>query len=153
MAGEQGPTRFPAGVWLGSVERSLVESGGKAISGRLTVSINSCDGNIEVFTKGENGEVHAMPPIKAIQSLDGSHLFYYMAAEPKQPDWEEIQTFSLLELNDKKIWLFWTRAVNNRDLEIDHPNRYFRSTTMGELNRTASDCLTENDGTSGDQKP
>ncbi|MBI5270129.1 MAG: hypothetical protein HY856_10685 [Burkholderiales bacterium] len=52
----------------------------------------------------------------------------------------DIQTISVVELSDSKVWGFWGRAVNNRDLQIGHANKYFRGTTLGELTRVSSEC-------------
>jgi hypothetical protein len=141
IAAAASASALPTGVWIGKVEESTVQSGGKATTDKFVVILDSCEGKTQLWTRDDDGKVHPLPPAKAVQSLDGTHLFYFMDAEPKQPDWEELHTFSILELNDERAWLLWTRAVNNRDLEVDNSNRYFQSTATGELKRATAKCL------------
>lgn len=136
---------LPNGVWNGNVKRAIEESGGRTLSGTLELVLASCNGNARIFTNGEKVKANELAGIKAGRSLDGTHLFYYMAANREQPGWEELQTFSVLELSDSKAWLFSTRAVNNRNLQIDHPNKYFWATTMGQLERVSSYCMGQGD--------
>ncbi|MBI5270128.1 MAG: hypothetical protein HY856_10680 [Burkholderiales bacterium] len=76
---------LPPGVWKGNVETVNVEAGGTSYSGTLEMLLVSCRGEIQIFTTAE-GETDQMPPVTAVQSLEGSHLFYYAAAAAKQPD-------------------------------------------------------------------
>lgn len=143
VANGLGSSTLPNGVWNGNVERVIVEAGGRTLSATLELVLASCNGEPRIFVSGERMKSNEMQKIKAGRSLAGTHLFYYMAAEREQPAWEELQTISVLELSDSKAWLFWTRAVNNRDREIDHPNKYFWATTMGGLERVSSHCLVQ----------
>jgi hypothetical protein len=109
-----------------------MEAGGRTLSGTLELVLASRNGSVRIFTTGETTKSNEMGTIKAGPSMEGTHLLYHMSADSKQPGWEDLQTFSVLELSDSTAWLFSTRTVNNRDQEIGHPNKYFRTATCGQ---------------------
>jgi len=102
--------------------------------------VASCAGKVHVWYGDGTGNYSTHSERFIVSSGLDTHLFYFLSAAPQQPDWIEIQVFTMLEVTQSKARLQWMRAVNNRDLEANDRNRYFTSQGVADLRQASKDC-------------
>lgn len=133
--------QLPDSVWSGTLEVSTVTAEGKILRGPSDLLLDSCNGNVRMWEKVES-KITPLPIAKHVESLESAHLFSFSSAEDTQPGFEEMNTLTAIQISDEKMWVLWTRLVNNRDLPADDPNRYFHNIGAGVINRHNTSCLT-----------
>lgn len=136
----EAPSKLADGVWSGSLKSALTFADGSVREGTSELLIASCQGVVRLWASEEDGTVRKLGNQYVVHSFPDSHLIYFLDAEPKQPDWVEIQSYSLLEIDQKTAVLQWSRAVNNRDVAKYEKNRYFFTHGTTELHRVKQSC-------------
>lgn len=76
----------------------------------------------------------------SIQSYPDTHLIYFLDADPRQPDWVEIQSYLLMEIDADNAVVQYGRVINNRDLDPLNEKRYFANQGVANLRRAGSNC-------------
>ncbi len=134
-----GPTSsMPDGTWTGKFDWVIRHDGVK--SEGYEIAIATCDGRARRWIKNEQGEWRSNETEWTISSGPDSHTLQFVEQFERQPDWVEIQTITLLEMNDELATVQWSRAVNNRDLANDNSNRSFFGYGTGTLKRIRVGC-------------
>jgi hypothetical protein len=131
---------LPDGVWSGTLKSVLVLADDDKQEGASDLLIASCKGLVRFWARDQGGTYEKLGNNYVIQSYPDSHLIYSLAAAPTQPDWVEIQSYALLEIDSDTAVLQWSRAVNNRDVAMSKKNRYFFAQGMTKLHRTNRSC-------------
>jgi hypothetical protein len=133
-------TLLPNGFWEGAIRIGNM-TGQDINPGPHGVRIVTCDGNARVWLIDSKGGPAYTPPITfKVTSLIGTHVISKFDAAKKQPDWVEIQTWVLSELNSKSAAMHWSRSVNNRDVDQAQANRTFAEFGLGTMRRVRETC-------------
>jgi hypothetical protein len=134
------PTLLPNGFWEGTIRIGNL-TGQDINPGPRGVRIVTCDGNARVwFIDSKGGPAYTPPITFKVTSLIGTHVISKFDAAKKQPDWVEIQTWVLSELNSKSAAMHWSRSVNNRDVDQAQANRTFAEFGLGTMRRVRETC-------------
>lgn len=134
------PASFPDGVWSGSLKSVVSSADDSKQEGASDLLIASCNSVVGFWAGDGHGTYRKLGEKYVIHSYPDSHLIYFLDAAPKQPDWVEIQTYSIFEIDKETAVLQWSRAVNNRDLAKSENNRYFFSQGTTQLRRMSQIC-------------
>lgn len=133
-------TLLPNGFWEGTIRIGNM-TGQDINPGPHGVRIVTCDGNARVWLIDSKGGPAYTPPITfKVTSMIGTHVISKFDAARKQPDWVEVQTWVLSELNSKSAAVHWSRSVNNRDVDEAHANRTFAEFGLGTMRRVRETC-------------
>ena len=133
-------TLLPNGFWEGTIRIGNM-TGQDINPGPHGVRIVTCDGNARVWLIDSKGGPAYTPPITfKVTSMIGTHVISKFDAAKKQPDWVEVQTWVLSELNSKSAAVHWSRSVNNRDLDEAQANRTFAEFGLGTMRRVRETC-------------
>lgn len=139
---------MPDGQWEGALDWAATaaladqkRSGNYQSSGTFKVRIEACSGYVEVFLAAD-GDGEFMIPIGInVLSLPDLHLFHMLkSADPDDPSWVEVHTYTLALREENTADLTWSRAVNNRHSEATDPRRTFSQVGRGKLTRTGFAC-------------
>lgn len=133
---------IPDGVWQGRIDWSGFQADRTSFSGNYGLLIAACNGEVSIWAQNRE-DSNRYEPVSlrtTVQSGADTHVFSFIDAARKQPDWVEIHTYSMLEVSAGIARVQWTRAVNNRDLDPGHGNRTFFHYGTGEFNRTKTTC-------------
>jgi hypothetical protein len=133
-------SNFPDGVWSGSLKSVLISADDSKQEGASDLLIASCKGVVRFWASDGDGAFRKLGNNYVVHSYPDSHLIYFLDAEPKQPDWVEIQSYSFLEIDSDTAVLQWSRAVNNRDVAKSEKNRYFFTQGTTRLRRVNQIC-------------
>ena len=128
------------GVWSGTLKSELILADGRRQEGSSDLLIATCKGTVQFWAGTGNGTYQKLGRNYVVRSYPNTHLIYFLDAEPKQPDWVEIQSYALLEIDSERAALQWSRAVNNRDVDPTQKNRYFFSQGVTQLHRVSQSC-------------
>ncbi len=128
------------GVWAGTLKSELISADNSKREGSSDLLVAACKGVVRIWASDGDGKYRKLGENYVVQSYPDSHLIYFLDAEPKQPDWVEIQSYALLEIDSDRAVLQWSRAVNNRDVEASKKDRYFFSQGITQLRRTSKNC-------------
>ncbi|WP_317201774.1 hypothetical protein [Janthinobacterium sp.] len=82
------------GAWSGSLRSELIFADNSKQEGTSDFLIASCNGIVQFWTGDGNGAYRKLGKNYVVRSYPDSHLIYFLDAEPKQPDWVEIQSYS-----------------------------------------------------------
>lgn len=134
------PSTLPDGVWSGSLTSTVTSADESKQEGTSNLLIASCKGVVRFWASDGDRTYNKLGNNYVIHSSSDSHLIYFMDEAPKQPDWVEIQSYALLEIDSNTAVLQWSRAVNNRDVAKSAKNRYFFSQGMTTLRRVSQTC-------------
>ncbi|MYM97562.1 hypothetical protein [Duganella vulcania] len=134
------PQSLSDGVWSGTLKSVTIRANDGHEEGQSDLLIASCKGVVRIWAGDGNGAYSKLGSNYVIHSSPDSHLIYFLDAAPKQPDWVEIQTYSLLEIDSETAVLQWSRAVNNRDLARSDDGRYFFSQGTTRLRHVSQAC-------------
>lgn len=129
----------PDGTWEGALDWIIRADGSKSAGGQQ-LAVAACSGQARVWMMNEDGNFSGPRRDFRIRSNAQSHTIQFVDAAAKQPDWVEIQTYTLLEIDGKSAVLQWARAVNNRDLPANDANRTILEYGVGKLQRTKEEC-------------
>ncbi|MCU6499567.1 hypothetical protein LPN04_17370 [Rugamonas sp. A1-17] len=133
-------SHLPDGVWSGQLKSVLISADESVQEGKSDLLIASCKGIVRFWASDGDGGYRKLGNNYVVNSYPDSHLIYFLDAEPKQPDWVEIQSYSFLEIDSDLAVLQWNRAVNNRDVAKTEKNRYFFSHGITQLRRESRVC-------------
>jgi uncharacterized protein YceK len=140
---DEGSQTISDGVWAGTLKAETILADNSKQDGSSDLLIASCNGIVRIWASTDDGKYHKLGEKYVVRSYPDSHLIYFLDAEPKQPDWVEIQSYTLLEIGSDRAILQWTRAVNNRDVDVTKKNRYFLSQGIAELRRSNRSCVAQ----------
>jgi len=139
----QNPSSVPSaneGVWIGTIkaEQQLADESRSTGESKLVLAI--CGSVLRVLTADDQGKLTLQKSgFTTISNLD-SHLFYFVRAAAKQPDWVEIQTYSFVQLSESVAHIHWSRSVSNRDAGPSEPDRFFVANGSGKFHKGTSSC-------------
>lgn len=129
------------GVWVGTLNFESIKKNNDREQRSHDLLIASCNESIRIWTSNEkNGSYKMIDEKFTIQSYPGTHLIYFLDAAPQQPDWVEIQSYLLMEIDSYNAVVQYSRAVNNRDVNSLHDNRYFTHQGIANLRRMKTSC-------------
>lgn len=128
------------GAWEGPIRWDEVRADESKASGTIQLALAACSGEVRVWTQRPDGTFGSPLHGYLIDSNVQSHAIHFVDAAEKQPDWVEIQTFTMLEIDDNRAVIQWTRAVNNRDLPATDRIRTFFYHGIGKLKRISTVC-------------
>lgn len=131
---------LPDGTWTGTLDWTIKPDGSKVAGHDFAIGV--CGGKMRHWYKDEKGEWFSPDVQWTIRSGPDSHTMQYIDQHVKQPDWVEIQSFTLLEIDDKTAAVQWSRAVNNRDLAVGQADRTFFYYGAGTFKRIRTGCAT-----------
>lgn len=134
------PPSISDGVWSGTLKSVMTRADDSHEDGKSDLLIASCNGVVRIWAGDGDGAYRKLGNNYVIHSYPDSHLIYFLDAAPKQPDWVEIQTYSLLEIDSETAVLQWSRAVNNRDVAKSDEGRYFFSQGTTRLRHVSQTC-------------
>ena len=128
------------GVWAGVIKTESIKADSTKQEDSNELLIATCSGIVRFWAGKGDGKYVKLGVHYTIHSLPGSHLIYFIDADPEESGWVEIQSYSLLEINADLAVLQWSRAVNNRDVDDSKSDRYFFSQGNAELHRVSTTC-------------
>jgi hypothetical protein len=139
---------MPDGQWEGVLHwaataplRDQERSGDYESSGTLKIRVEACAGYVEIFLAEEGNEESLVHIGLNVLSLPDLHLFYMLqSADPDDPYWVEVRTYTLALREENTADVTWSRAVNNRHSEAGDPRRTFSQVGRGKLTRTGVAC-------------
>lgn len=139
---------MPDGQWEGTLDWAATaplsrqdRSGAYQSSGTFQVRIEACSGYVDIFIAGGGDEESRIVIGLNVMSLPDLHLFYRLtSADPDDPYWVEVHTYTLALGEENTADLTWSRAVNNRHSEATDPRRTFSQVGRGKLTRTGFSC-------------
>jgi hypothetical protein len=132
---------IPDGVWVGELNfQTLKRDGTKTEQGPADLLVAACSGHVQVWDGDHKGSYRPIGKLYAGTSAPDTHLFYFTDKDTDEPGWSEVQVYVLSELDSKTARVHWSRSVNNGDLAVDDPNRYFFNTGIAALSRSSDKC-------------
>jgi hypothetical protein len=130
---------IPDGTWEGSLDW-IVRMDGRKDKGGQGLAVAACGGQVRIWLMDENGNYRGPRKDFQVRSSLQSYSIQFIDKATVQPDWIEIQTYTLLELNGVSAAVQWSRSVNNRDLAPDDANRTIFEYGVGTLKKTRETC-------------
>jgi hypothetical protein len=142
-AAQQSPKQpdymIPDGTWEGSLDW-IVRAEGKKETGGQGIAVAACAGQVRIWLRDEDGNYSGPRRNFQVRSNLQSYSIQFIDTAAVQPDWIEIQTYTLLEVDGTSAALQWSRAVNNRDLAPQDANRTLFDYGVGKLKKTRETC-------------
>jgi hypothetical protein len=134
---------LPNGTWAGTMSTVVVRADDSKKTEQSRMLLATCDGAMQVWSLSEEGKIQSYRAELTRSSKEDSHLLYFVEAALKQPDWVEIQTYSLVLISADKALLLWTRTVSNRDVSDSDSERFFYGHGTAQLKRIDQECHKE----------
>jgi len=130
---------IPDGTWEGRLDW-IVESDGRKTDDGYGLAITACAGQVRIWLRDKDGNYQGLRRDFQVRSTLQSHSIQFVNAATIQPDWTEIQTYTMLERDGTDAAVQWSRSVNNRDLAPSDAKRTILEYGVGTLKRTRETC-------------
>jgi hypothetical protein len=145
-------SRISDGIWAGKIQvagtysdDTSIGDDGEIFKKTLDFMVTVCDGEGIFFKMGDRG--YAIPSVNyKNDSYFGSHLIYFQNAEKSNevnPDWVEMQSMLLVEVDSNLLRVQWSRSVNNPKIDKTEKDSNVFVNGVGSLKRTANNCSDE----------
>ena len=105
-----------------------------------TILVSACRGRVYLWFLHPDGNFHSEPAQISVQVAPDSYAISYVAKNPTQPGWVEIQSLAFMLLSPDAAKVQWSRAVNNRAYDDEHQERVFFAHGMSSFKRIKSSC-------------